>query len=344
MARIRSIHPGLFTDEEFMQLTVSSPLAVPLLLGLWGEADDQGLFEWKPLTIKARILPAVPADIGPLLEALVDGQFIRRFEVDGRSYGAIRNFRRWQRPEKPKALHPLPGDLRSYVGLVADQSPADAAPQPPKPPRRAVVEAPPSPTPPRSGDTVSPTSRRPVADQSPKSSAEVGGRMEEVGDNLEKNTSIQPRPPATERDPPAGAPAVAHPGVAVVAAFDQAGREAYGEEAWNGHRPWPDQRDLGTATAMLDASGSADVLRPVFDALLRGMAQRGRAPPRTLAYARNAVADALAAQNQPLETANVQPHRGQASPESASPRARMLAGFAQAVDDLGGATDRDPAA
>lgn len=162
MARIRSVHPGLFTDEAFMQLTVSAPLAVPLLIGLWGEADDQGTFEWKPLTIKARILPAVPADVSPLLDALVEVGFIRRFEADGRAYGAIRNFRKWQRPEKPKVLHPLPDDLRSYVGLVADLSPKD---------------------------------RRPVADQSPNFSAEVGGRMEEVGEK--KNPESEKAPSRT---------------------------------------------------------------------------------------------------------------------------------------------------
>ena len=148
MPRIRSIFPGLFTDDEFMALTVSAPLAVPLLLGLWTMADDQGVFEWKPLTIKARILPAVAVDVEELLAELVARRFIRRFEAGGRSYGAIRNFRKWQRPKKPNAVHPLPEEVREYVGLEA-------------------------------GD--SPTGGEPVPNQSGKVSAEVGGRLEEVG-------------------------------------------------------------------------------------------------------------------------------------------------------------------
>ena len=70
MARIRSVHPGLLTDEAFMTLTVESPLAIPLLVGLWMEADDAGTFEWKPLTLKARILPAITQNISELLDVL----------------------------------------------------------------------------------------------------------------------------------------------------------------------------------------------------------------------------------------------------------------------------------
>jgi len=116
MARIRSIHPSLLTDEAFMTLTVDAPLAVTLLIGLWTEADDQGVFEWKPLTMKARILPAPVVDIAPLLEVLVVNRFIRRFEIDGRIYGAVRNFTRFQRPKKPNAIHPMTEEVRAWVG------------------------------------------------------------------------------------------------------------------------------------------------------------------------------------------------------------------------------------
>ena len=118
MPRIRSAHPGLFSDENFMVLTVEAPLAAVLLIGLWTEADDEGVFEWKPLTLKARVLPAISCSIEPLLAALVENRFVMRFEVEGRSYGAVRNFTRWQRPKKPKAIHPKPELVRNYVGLT----------------------------------------------------------------------------------------------------------------------------------------------------------------------------------------------------------------------------------
>lgn len=129
MSRIRSVHPGLFTDDDFMELTKEAPLAAVLVPGLWCIADDQGVFAWKPNTIKAQVLPAANVDMAELLAVLERRRFIARFTVAGKEYGAIRNFRKWQRPQKPTAIHPLPEEYRSWVGLppseaapVADQS------------------------------------------------------------------------------------------------------------------------------------------------------------------------------------------------------------------------------
>lgn len=119
MARIRSIHPGLFTDEAWVSC---SPLARVLIIGLWTEADDQGVFEWKPLTIKMRLLPVDQVNVTELLEELVRNQLIQSFEHGDKKYGAIRNFQKYQRPKKPNAIHPLPNQLRIYVGTKGDSS------------------------------------------------------------------------------------------------------------------------------------------------------------------------------------------------------------------------------
>lgn len=130
MARIRSIHPSLFTDEVFM---AASPHARIFMVGLWTEADDQGIFEWKPLTLKARLLPVDAVDATALLSEIEAAGAVRRFEVDGKAYGAVRNFRKFQRPQKPTAQHPLPEAMRSFVGLsdtptVAVEEPSDTSP------------------------------------------------------------------------------------------------------------------------------------------------------------------------------------------------------------------------
>ena len=114
MARIRSIHPGLFTDEAFMS---ASPHARTLLIGLWCEADDLGLFEWKPLTLKARILPADNIDLATLLDELVSLGCIKQFEIAGRALGAVRNFRKFQRPQKPHYTQPFTEEVLSYVAI-----------------------------------------------------------------------------------------------------------------------------------------------------------------------------------------------------------------------------------
>lgn len=128
MARIRSIHPGLFTDESFVSC---SPLARLLVLGLWTEADDQGVFEWKPVTLKMRLLPVDGADVSSLLEEIAAQNIAKRFEANGKQYGAIRNFRKYQRPKSPSAVHPLPSELRSYVA-IPEMAGDEPAPFPPK--------------------------------------------------------------------------------------------------------------------------------------------------------------------------------------------------------------------
>lgn len=128
MARIRSIHPGLFTDESFVSC---SPLARLLVLGLWTEADDQGVFEWKPVTLKMRLLPVDGADVSALLAEIAENNIAKRFEANGKQYGAIRNFRKYQRPKSPSAVHPLPTELRSYVA-ISERAGDEPAPFPPK--------------------------------------------------------------------------------------------------------------------------------------------------------------------------------------------------------------------
>lgn len=123
MARIRSVHPSLFTDEAWV---TCSPLARLLYVGLMTDADDQGLFEWKPLQIKMRLLAGDGADVPSLLAELVAVNLISPLEAGGKKLGAIRYFRKFQRPKKPNAVYVLPPEWAAYVGLgVAGSEPAD---------------------------------------------------------------------------------------------------------------------------------------------------------------------------------------------------------------------------
>lgn len=119
MSRIRSIHPGVWTDDEFMALSAHARL---LLIGLWTEAFDDGVFEWKPRTIKARIFPADHIDVEELLAELVEGDFIRKEEFDCKPVGLVRNFRTYQRPKKPNSSNMFLPEWGTYVGLSPDSS------------------------------------------------------------------------------------------------------------------------------------------------------------------------------------------------------------------------------
>lgn len=114
MARIRSVHPGLFKDEAFMELSMAARV---LAIGIWTICDDHGIFEWKPKVIRADIFPGDNVEIDGLMGELIEYGLVERFAVDGRNYGAVRNFCLYQRPKKPFYRHPFPPELPSYVGV-----------------------------------------------------------------------------------------------------------------------------------------------------------------------------------------------------------------------------------
>lgn len=128
MPRIRSVHPGLFTDEAFASLSSDAQV---FLIGLWTEADDQGVFEWKPVSLRMRLRPTKDGDVAPFLAELESANCIASYEHGGRKYGAIRNFRRFQRPKRPNSAHFIPPEFRTYVGLsqsIPEQELDDEAP------------------------------------------------------------------------------------------------------------------------------------------------------------------------------------------------------------------------
>ncbi|WP_244182194.1 hypothetical protein [Gluconacetobacter entanii] len=96
-----------------------SPLARLFLIGLWNEADDNGIFQWKPLTLKMRLLPADGVDATSLLEELEGTGAIMRYEADGKAFGAVKNFRKFQRPERPKPVHAITPEVEKFVALDA---------------------------------------------------------------------------------------------------------------------------------------------------------------------------------------------------------------------------------
>ena len=121
MARIRSIHPGQANDVDFTECSMPARLLAILLRNF---ADDNGVFVWREKQIKMDCFPADNIDVGPLLEELVANKQVKRFTKSGTDYGIFRNFRRWQRPEKPKTVHPIDDELLEYGG----QSPSNRRP------------------------------------------------------------------------------------------------------------------------------------------------------------------------------------------------------------------------
>lgn len=109
MGRIRSTHPGQWTDEHFVEC---SPLARLLAIAVRNECDDRGVFEWKPRSLKMKLLPADNCDIDAIFDELLLHKQVIKFDEGGTSYGAVRNFTKYQRPKKPKYRFPMPPGFR----------------------------------------------------------------------------------------------------------------------------------------------------------------------------------------------------------------------------------------
>ena len=120
MARIRSVWPEQWRDPDFADC---SPLARLLALGIRNFADDQGIFEWDPRMLQMSVLPLDKAPVVPLLAELVRYNIIKTFRVDGRIYGAIRNFQSFQKPRKPNRLYPCPKNIKPFLVKATSRKP-----------------------------------------------------------------------------------------------------------------------------------------------------------------------------------------------------------------------------
>lgn len=114
MARIRNIKPDIFRHEALQDLESDHPGAHIILtyIALWTQCDKNGVFAWKPRTMRLDILPFLQINIEKNLQTLLDAGYIQTFETEGNKYGYIPTFTRHQvLPTKEKvapAKYPPP--------------------------------------------------------------------------------------------------------------------------------------------------------------------------------------------------------------------------------------------
>lgn len=117
MARIRSIKPEFFTDEDVGNLP---PLTRLLFIAMWCEADKAGRIKDKPASLKARCLPFDNIRVEKALEELANAEFIYRYEVDGERFIQIRTWEEHQRPhhtERASTIPPYTGN--GYLTVIS---------------------------------------------------------------------------------------------------------------------------------------------------------------------------------------------------------------------------------
>jgi|SRR5882757_595583 len=94
MARIRSIKPSFFLNEDLADLSAIVRL---LFIGLWTQADKEGRLLDRPKRLKAEIFPYSNVNLDVELSRLQSAGFIERYEVGELKVIQIKNFTVHQR-------------------------------------------------------------------------------------------------------------------------------------------------------------------------------------------------------------------------------------------------------
>src|SRR4051794_27111629 len=117
MARIRTIKPSFFKNEQLAELPVSGRL---LFVGLWCLADKEGRLEDRPKRIKVELFPYDTIDIDQQLSRLQSAGFIYRYEVGELKVIQIINFSKHQRITGTEAQSE--SDLPEYQGKTREET------------------------------------------------------------------------------------------------------------------------------------------------------------------------------------------------------------------------------
>lgn len=121
MARIRTIKPEFWTDEDMAEVSEAACL---LAIGLLNYADDEGYFNANPKLIKAAVFPIrePSVTIPVMLRELSNHGYLVLFSTsDSKHFGLIQNFAKHQvvnkpRPSKIRCLDLLPESYGSDTG------------------------------------------------------------------------------------------------------------------------------------------------------------------------------------------------------------------------------------
>ena len=113
MARTRALKPQYFKNDL---LAECQPLARLLFAGLWCMADAEGRLEYRPLRVKAEILPYDNCDVDELVGELEQRGFVRRYRVEDVTVLVVPKFLEHQRPHPKEPVESLPLEENDTAG------------------------------------------------------------------------------------------------------------------------------------------------------------------------------------------------------------------------------------
>lgn len=119
MPRNRIIKPEQTTDENFVECSDKTRLFVILVRNF---ADDNGIFEVKPRTLKMQIFPGDDnIDMEQILEEFFALHHGKSYTSNGKKYALIRNFHKHQTIPKPGFQYPVPNQCDTSNEPVTNQ-------------------------------------------------------------------------------------------------------------------------------------------------------------------------------------------------------------------------------
>ena len=107
MARIRTIKPEFWTDEQIMEL---SPHARLCFVGMWSFCDDSGVHPASAKTLKAEIFPCddvSASDVLGMVSEMIAQGLVEWYEVEGKAYWIVLGWHH-QKIDQPTYKYPLP--------------------------------------------------------------------------------------------------------------------------------------------------------------------------------------------------------------------------------------------
>lgn len=93
MAHVRHIKPEYAVHEGVCQMSIDARYAHQ---NSWCHADKNGNFEWKPRSLKLKVMPFDEVNFEALMLQWVKFGFCVRYEVDGQQYGHFPNWEKHQ--------------------------------------------------------------------------------------------------------------------------------------------------------------------------------------------------------------------------------------------------------
>ena len=125
MARIRTIKPEFFLNEDLAKLSAHARLA---FIGLWNHADRDGRLEDRPERLKAVIFPYEAVSFHGFLDELASSKFIIRYEVEGVKYIEIPTFCVHQRPHPKEPNSNIPCREKKRLNNVKPRKETERTP------------------------------------------------------------------------------------------------------------------------------------------------------------------------------------------------------------------------